>query len=56
LLQGEPQVTEQEGEGPVDAAAVEVRAENERIAASEEQVQALAALREEFARFKGQFE
>jgi len=60
LLQGEPQGEEQQGEGPVDAAALEVRAENERITALEEQVQALGAdltaLREEFARFKEQFE
>ncbi len=61
LLMGQPQEDEQEDEGgPVDAAAVEVRAENERIAALEERVRELAselvALREEFARFKEQFE
>ena len=61
LLMGQPQEDEQEDEGgPVDAAAVEVRAENERIAALEERVRELASelvtLREEFARFKEQFE
>lgn len=61
LLMGQPQEDEQEDEGgPVDAAAVEVRAENERIAALEERVRELASelvtLREEFAHFKEQFE
>jgi len=60
LLMGEPQIEEEGGEGPVDAAALEVRAENERIATLEEQVQsltlALAELREAFAQFKEQFE
>jgi uncharacterized protein len=60
LLMGEPEVGGEESEGPVDAAALEVRAENERIATLEEQVQfltlELVELREAFARFKEQFE
>ena len=60
LLMGEPEVGGEESEGPVDAAELEVRAENERIATLEEQVQfltlELVELREAFARFKEQFE
>lgn len=60
LLCGEPDLeVEAEGEGPVESAALEVRAENERLAALEEEVAALrgelAALRQAFEEFKGQF-
>ncbi|MGB1716514.1 MAG: YceH family protein [Candidatus Latescibacterota bacterium] len=60
VLMGEPEEEDAQTEGPVDAAALEVRAENERIAALEEQVKALrdelADVRSAFARFKEQFE
>ena len=60
VLTGEPEERDVQTEGPVDAAALEVRAENERIAALEEQVQALrdelADVRSAFAHFKEQFE
>ena len=60
VLMGEPEEEDAQTEGPVDAAALEVRAENERIAALEEQVKALrdelADVRSAFAQFKEQFE
>ena len=60
VLMGEPEEGDVQTEGPVDAAAIEVRAENERIAALEEQVKALrdelADVRSAFAQFKEQFE
>ena len=60
VLMGEPEEGDVQTEGPVDAAALEVRAENERIAALEEQVEALrdelADVRSAFAQFKEQFE
>lgn len=60
VLMGEPEEGDAQTEGPVDAAVLEVRAENERIAALEEQVKALrdelADVRSAFARFKEQFE
>ena len=60
VLMGEPEEEDAQTEGPVDAAALEVRAENERIAALEEQVEALrdelADVRSAFAQFKEQFE
>ena len=60
LLCGEPDTeAEEEGEGPIEPAALEVRAENERLAFLEEEVAALrdelAALRQAFEEFKGQF-
>ena len=60
LLCGEPDLeVEAAGEGPVESAALEVRTENERLAALEEEVAALrcelAALRQAFEEFKGQF-
>ena len=60
VLMGEPEEEDAQTEGPVDAAALEVRAENERIAALGEQVKALrdelADVRSAFAQFKEQFE
>ncbi|NKB66717.1 MAG: DUF480 domain-containing protein [Candidatus Latescibacteria bacterium] len=60
LLTGPPEVTEEEGEGPVEAATLEVRAENQRLADLEEEVERLRAeleaLQEEFRAFKGQFD
>lgn len=60
VLMGKPEEEDAQTEGPVDAAALEVRAENERIAALEEQVKALrdelADVRSAFAQFKEQFE
>ena len=60
VLMGEPEEEDAQTEGPVDAAALEVRAENERIAALEEEVKALrdelADVRSAFAQFKEQFE
>ena len=60
VLMGEPEEEDAQTEGPVDAAALQVRAENERIAALEEQVKALrdelADVRSVFAQFKEQFE
>ena len=60
VLMGEPEEGDVQTEGPVDAAALEARAENERIAALEEQVEALrdelADVRSAFAQFKEQFE
>lgn len=60
LLCGEPEsATDEEGEGPIEPAALELRAENERIATLEEEVVALrdelAALRQAFTEFKEQF-
>ena len=60
LLCGEPEAAaEEEGEGPVEPAALELRADNERIAALEGEVIALrdelAALQRAFEEFKGQF-
>ena len=60
LLCGEPEpAAEEEGEGPVEPAALELRAENERIATLEEEVaglrEELGALRQAFEEFKGQF-
>jgi uncharacterized protein YceH (UPF0502 family) len=52
-LAGEPDpVAEEKREGPLEPAALEVRAENERIAALEGEVE---ALRQAFEEFKGQF-
>jgi len=53
LLSGEPQVDESQTIPQPEAATTQVRAENERIEALERD---LAALREEFERFKSQFE
>jgi uncharacterized protein YceH (UPF0502 family) len=59
LLCGAPELPA-EGEGPVDAVTLEVRAENERLARLEEELdelrQAFQALRQEFAQFRAQFE
>ena len=60
LLCGEPDIGEEEqGEGLVEPAALDVRAENERLAALEQEVGALreelAALRRAFEEFRGQF-
>ena len=58
LLCGEPEAAVEE-EGPVEPAALELRADNERIAALEGEVIALrdelAALQRAFEEFKGQF-
>lgn len=60
LLAGEPEVPEEEEEPRLEAATLEVRAENERLARLEEEVGALRReldeLREMFTCFKGQFE
>jgi hypothetical protein len=57
---GEPEQDEAYAEGPVDAVALEVRAEDERIAALEEQVRILkdelADVRNAFAQFREQFD
>ena len=60
LLCGEPDIGEEaQGEGLVELAALEVRAENERLAVLEQEVGALreelAALRRAFEEFKGHF-
>jgi uncharacterized protein YceH (UPF0502 family) len=60
LLCGEPDIGEEDqGEGLVELAALEVRAENERLAVLEQEVGALreelAALRRAFEEFTGQF-
>ena len=59
LLCGEPEAAAEEEEGPVEPAALELRADNERIAALEGEVIALrdelAALQRAFEEFKGQF-
>jgi len=60
LLCGEPQLPVEERAPRLEPAALEVRAENERLAALETQVQQLGQqledLRAEFARFRQQFE
>ena len=60
VLMGEPEEDEAYAEGPVDAVALEVRAEDERIAALEEQVRILkdelADVRNAFAQFREQFD
>ena len=60
VLMGEPEEDESYAEGPVDAVALEVRAEDERIAALEEQVRILkdelADVRNAFAQFREQFD
>ena len=57
---GEPEENKAYAEGPVDAVALEVRAEDERITALEEQVQILkdelADVRNAFAQFREQFD
>ena len=60
LLCGEPKAAaEEEGEGPVEPAALELQADNERITTLEEEVIALrdelAVLHRAFEEFKGQF-
>ena len=60
LLCGEPDIGEEDqGAGPVELAALDVRAENERLAALEQEVGALreelAGLRRAFEEFRGQF-
>ena len=60
VLMGEPEENKAYAEGPVDAVALEVRAEDERITALEEQIQILknelADVRNAFAQFKEQFD
>ncbi|HKP73866.1 MAG TPA: YceH family protein [Pyrinomonadaceae bacterium] len=60
LLGGEVHVEEQERAPRAEAATLEVRAENERVARVEEELKAvraeLAELKEQFAEFKKQFE
>ena len=60
VLMGEPEENKAYAEGPVDAVALEVRAEDERITALEEQVQILknelADVRNAFAQFREQFD
>ncbi|MCC7260922.1 MAG: YceH family protein [Candidatus Latescibacteria bacterium] len=60
LLCGEPQLPAEERPPRLETATLEVRAENERLAALEAQVQSLGqeleSLRAEFARFRQQFE
>ena len=60
VLMGEPEEDKAYAEGPVDAVALEVRAEDERITALEEQTQILknelADVRNEFAQFREQFD
>ena len=60
VLMGEPEENKSYAEGPVDAVALEVRAEDERITALEEQVQILknelADVRNAFAQFREQFD
>ena len=60
VLMGEPEENKSYAEGPVDAVALEVRAEDERITALEEQVQVLknelADVRNAFAQFREQFD
>ncbi len=59
LLCGEPEAAAEEEGGPIEPAALELRADNERIAALEGEVIALrdelAALQRAFEEFKGQF-
>ena len=60
VLMGEPEENKAYAEGPVDSVALEVRAEDERITALEEQVQILknelADVRNAFAQFREQFD
>ncbi len=60
VLMGEPEENKAHAEGPVDAVALEVRAEDERITALEEQIQILknelADVRNAFAQFREQFD
>ncbi|MBI2502644.1 MAG: YceH family protein [Candidatus Latescibacteria bacterium] len=60
LLCGEPQLPAEEHPPRLESATLEVRAENERLAALEAEVQRLSreleALRGEFAQFRKQFE
>ena len=60
LLAGEPQIVAEDTEPQLERATLEVRAENERLALLEAQVQDLGreieAIRQEFAEFKKQFE
>ena len=60
VLMGEPEEDKAYAEGPVDAVALEVRAEDERITALEEQIQILknelADVRNAFAQFREQFD
>ena len=60
VLMGEPEENKAYAEGPVDAVALEVRAEDERITALEEQIQILrnelADVRNAFAQFREQFD
>lgn len=60
LLAGEPQIVAEDTEPQLKRATLEVRAENERLALLEAQVQEMGreieAIRQEFAEFKKQFE
>ena len=60
LLAGIPEVAPDEGEGPVEPAALQVQAENQRLDQVEKEVEKLRteleALRREFADFRGQFD
>jgi len=60
LLAGEPELGAEAAEAPPEAAALKVRAENERIAALEQEVAdlrgELEALRQEMTDFKAQFD
>ena len=60
VLMGEPEEDKAYAEGPVDAVALEVHAEDERITALEEQIQILknelADVRNAFAQFREQFD
>ena len=60
LLAGEPQIVAEDTEPQLERATLEVRAENERLALLEAQVQEMGreieAIRQEFAEFKKQFE
>jgi uncharacterized protein YceH (UPF0502 family) len=60
LLCGQPEVPEETAEPRIEPVTLEVRAENERLARLEEEVeevrQALQALRQEFALFRTQFD
>ena len=60
VLMGEPEESKACAEGPVDAVALEVRAEDERITALEDQVRTLknelAEVQNAFAQFREQFD